>query len=82
MESSTAGASDLVFGEGKITHDIANQFIAGFSQMLDEFGVQFVVCVPGPTSQGDGRLDTLQHIYFPGDVLFGKVRMQSLLNEV
>jgi hypothetical protein len=60
--------------ERKITHDITNQLIAGFSQILDELGVQFVVCVPGSTSQGDGGLDTLKHVYLPGDVLFGKVR--------
>ena len=82
MESSIANASDLVFlAERKITHNIANQFIAGFSQILDELGVQFVVCVPGSTSQGDGRLDTLKHVYLPGDVLFGKVRNAMLLQK-
>ena len=61
-------------GERKITHDIANQFIAGFSQILDKFGVQFIVCVPGSTSEGDGRLNALKHVNLPRDVLFEKVR--------
>jgi len=45
--------------------------------MLDEFGVQFVVCVPGTASQGDGRLDTLEHVYFPGNMLSGRVGLQG-----
>lgn len=68
--------------ERKITHDITNQFIAGFSQILDELGVQFVVCVPGSASQGDGRLDTFKHVYLPGDVLFQeKLGTQYLLKK-
>ena len=55
--------------EDNSTHFVLNQPEAGIAQEFDEFGVKFVVCVPGPSCKLHGRIEVGKHVDFAGRVL-------------
>ena len=62
-----------IFSESSdhLSHLVLNQPKAGIAQKLDEFGVKFVICVPGTSSEFHGGIEMGKHVDFAGWVLGG-----------
>lgn len=55
------------------TYLVLNQPKASVAQKLDEFGIKFVICVPGTSREFHRRIEVRKHVDFAGWVLGGTV---------
>jgi len=60
------------------TDDIPNDPPTSLANASDKLCIEFIICIPGTTSQSDARLELLEHINLAGCMLNGL----DTLNEV